>query len=93
MSTGGDMRLNYWIAIGILLCSFVFKLTGICMNGKTFDLEIGGYLSEEYIEKLLKSKSPQVSENVNGIFARVEKGKKYFLAFSGFLQKHFLLLK
>ena len=70
------MSLKNLIAVGILFCSFLFNLTGVCVSGQIIDLETGGYLSEEYIEKLLKTKSPRASENIKGIFARVEKGKK-----------------
>jgi len=64
----------------ISLCALVLVLQLIwslsCAAGQSFELQTGQYLSEKYIEKLLRTKSPKAAETADGTFATVSKGKK-----------------
>jgi hypothetical protein len=57
------------------------------MGGQVSELAIGSYLSEYYINKLYKTKSPKASESVNVMLAFVSKGKnpedKYIISAGG----------
>lgn len=67
----------------ISLCTLVLKLQIVwvlnCVAGQAIELQTGQYLSEKYIEILLRTKSPKAAdsaETAEGTIAMVSKGKK-----------------
>lgn len=68
------MKIYHSILAATLYILFQLTFPVNATAQQSTDLVFGGYLSENYIELLLKTNSPRAADAVHDIFARVEKG-------------------
>ena len=70
------MKKNIPLCALVLILQVVWALN--CIAGQAIELQTGDYLSQKYIEILLRTKSPKAADSVEtaeGTIAMVSKGK------------------